>query len=115
MRSIGQRRGAAGHASVVAAADAAGWLTTGYLIMAGIFGLFALEERGTPSAVPAAARLAGDVPAADAVPSATLTSGEDLLFVNGTLMRGLGLHHNLEGAEFVGAVRTAPPLPPLLD
>jgi gamma-glutamylcyclotransferase (GGCT)/AIG2-like uncharacterized protein YtfP len=30
------------------------------------------------------------------------------LFVNGTLMRGLALHHNLDGAEFVGAVRTVP-------
>lgn len=30
------------------------------------------------------------------------------LFVNGTLMRGLSLHHNLEGAEFLGAHRTAP-------
>lgn len=30
------------------------------------------------------------------------------LFVNGTLMRGLALHANLEGAEFVGEVRTEP-------
>lgn len=30
------------------------------------------------------------------------------LFVNGTLMRGLALHANLEGAEFLGAFRTAP-------
>ena len=30
------------------------------------------------------------------------------LFVNGTLMRGLSLHHNLAGAEFMGAYRTAP-------
>jgi len=30
------------------------------------------------------------------------------LFVNGTLMSGLGLHANLAGAEFVGACRTAP-------
>ena len=29
------------------------------------------------------------------------------LFVNGTLMRGLPLHHNLDGAEFLGAFRTA--------
>ncbi len=29
-------------------------------------------------------------------------------FVNGTLMRGLALHKNLEGAEFFGKVRTAP-------
>jgi gamma-glutamylcyclotransferase (GGCT)/AIG2-like uncharacterized protein YtfP len=30
------------------------------------------------------------------------------LFVNGTLMRGLALHPNLEGAEFLGEFRTAP-------
>ena len=30
------------------------------------------------------------------------------LFVNGTLMRGLELHANLEGAEFLGEARTAP-------
>jgi gamma-glutamylcyclotransferase (GGCT)/AIG2-like uncharacterized protein YtfP len=30
------------------------------------------------------------------------------LFVNGTLMRGLALHGNLEGAEFLGEARTAP-------
>ena len=30
------------------------------------------------------------------------------LFVNGTLMRGLALHKNLDGAEFIGTVRTAP-------
>ena len=30
------------------------------------------------------------------------------LFVNGTLMRGLPLHANLEGADFLGEVRTAP-------
>ena len=30
------------------------------------------------------------------------------LFVNGTLMRGLKLHANLEGAEFLGEFRTAP-------
>ena len=30
------------------------------------------------------------------------------LFVNGTLMRGLELHANLDGAEFLGAFRTAP-------
>jgi gamma-glutamylcyclotransferase (GGCT)/AIG2-like uncharacterized protein YtfP len=30
------------------------------------------------------------------------------LFVNGTLMRELKLHHNLDGAEFLGAFRTAP-------
>jgi gamma-glutamylcyclotransferase (GGCT)/AIG2-like uncharacterized protein YtfP len=30
------------------------------------------------------------------------------LFVNGTLMRGLKLHGNLAGADFLGAFRTAP-------
>ena len=30
------------------------------------------------------------------------------LFVNGTLMRGLTLHRNLEGAEFLGSYETAP-------
>jgi gamma-glutamylcyclotransferase (GGCT)/AIG2-like uncharacterized protein YtfP len=30
------------------------------------------------------------------------------LFVNGTLMRGLKLHHNLDGATFLGAFRTTP-------
>lgn len=90
--------------------NAAGALTIGYLIMAAIFGIFALLERGKPADATAAdtAGPAGDVPAADAVPAATLASGEDLLFVNGTLMRGLGLHHNLDGAEFLGEVRTAP-------
>ena len=87
--------------------NAAGALTIGYLIMALIFGLFALQERRS-APVTAVVGPAGDVPAADAVPAATLTSGEDLLFVNGTLMRGLALHANLEGAEFVAAVRTAP-------
>jgi len=30
------------------------------------------------------------------------------LFVNGTLMRGLALHQNLTGAEFLGELETAP-------
>lgn len=30
------------------------------------------------------------------------------LFVNGTLMRGLALHGNLDGAAFLGEARTAP-------
>jgi len=33
---------------------------------------------------------------------------DDLLFVNGTLMRGLGLHGNLQGAEFLAEMKTAP-------
>ena len=32
----------------------------------------------------------------------------NLLFVNGTLMRGLKLHANLDGAEFVEEAQTAP-------
>jgi gamma-glutamylcyclotransferase (GGCT)/AIG2-like uncharacterized protein YtfP len=30
------------------------------------------------------------------------------LFVNGTLMRGLALHPNLDGAEFLGECNTVP-------
>ena len=37
-----------------------------------------------------------------------MSNDGDLLFVNGTLMRGLALHGNLAGAEFVEAIRTAP-------
>jgi gamma-glutamylcyclotransferase (GGCT)/AIG2-like uncharacterized protein YtfP len=33
---------------------------------------------------------------------------DELLFVNGTLMRGLKLHPNLDGATFLEAPRTAP-------
>ena len=33
---------------------------------------------------------------------------DDLLFVNGTLMRGLKLHPNLDGATFLEAPSTAP-------
>jgi gamma-glutamylcyclotransferase (GGCT)/AIG2-like uncharacterized protein YtfP len=33
--------------------------------------------------------------------------GSFVLFVNGTLMRGLGLHHNLDGADFIAEARTA--------
>jgi AGZA family xanthine/uracil permease-like MFS transporter len=36
------------------------------------------------------------------------TGGAFLLFVNGTLMRGLELHGNLRGAEFVEEAVTAP-------
>jgi gamma-glutamylcyclotransferase (GGCT)/AIG2-like uncharacterized protein YtfP len=31
------------------------------------------------------------------------------LFVNGTLMKGLKLNMNLDGSEFMGEFRTAPP------
>ena len=34
--------------------------------------------------------------------------GSDLLFVNGTLMRGLALNANLDGAKFIEEARTAP-------
>jgi gamma-glutamylcyclotransferase (GGCT)/AIG2-like uncharacterized protein YtfP len=34
--------------------------------------------------------------------------GSNLLFVNGTLMRGLALNANLDGATFIGEFRTAP-------
>lgn len=84
--------------------NAASALTIGYAIMALIFGLFALASRGKASAL----GVAGDVPAVDAEQSGTLATGQDLLFVNGSLMRGLGLHANLEGAEFIGVVRTVP-------
>jgi len=36
------------------------------------------------------------------------TLDDELIFVNGTLMRGLELHGNLDGAEFLEEVRTAP-------
>ena len=42
-----------------------------------------------------------------AVSGASVNSGSLDLFVNGTLMRGLPLHHHLQGAEFLGEVRTA--------
>ncbi len=38
----------------------------------------------------------------------TERDGAFLLFVNGTLMRGLGLHGNLKGAEFLEEAVTAP-------
>ena len=37
-----------------------------------------------------------------------MSVGSFELFVNGTLMRGLALHANLDGAEFVREARTAP-------
>jgi AGZA family xanthine/uracil permease-like MFS transporter len=36
------------------------------------------------------------------------TEDSSLLFVNGTLMRGLALHANLDGAAFLEEVQTAP-------
>ena len=43
------------------------------------------------------------MPSSHGIPDA----GGSLLFVNGTLMRGLALHANLDGAEFLGELRTA--------
>ena len=37
-----------------------------------------------------------------------MTSQDRVLFVNGTLMRGLALHANLAGARFLGEISTAP-------
>ena len=76
-------------------------IVAGYLIMAGIVGLLAVRGE-TGSEDPA---VAGE-PGADAMPEAE--TGAIDLFVNGTLMRGLELERNLAGAEFLGAVRTAP-------
>ena len=60
-------------------------VTLGYLFLAGILGAFAWQARG-------------EEPELD----------DEFLFVNGTLMRGLELHGNLDGAEFVEEVSTAP-------
>jgi gamma-glutamylcyclotransferase (GGCT)/AIG2-like uncharacterized protein YtfP len=38
----------------------------------------------------------------------TLPEDPFVLFVNGTLMRGLALHANLDGAEFLGEAATVP-------
>lgn len=59
-------------------------VSLGYLFLAIIFGAYGI-------------RRANEAPALD----------DDLLFVNGTLMRGLELHGNLAGAEFLEEVRTA--------
>ncbi len=61
-------------------------VTLGYLIFAGIMVAFAFAGRRDT-----------ERPLDDSI-----------LFVNGTLMRGLGLHHNLAGAEFLEEVSTAP-------
>ncbi len=76
-------------------------LVAGYLLMAAITGWFAFRGE-TGSDEPAAA---GE-PGADAFAAAE--TGAIELFVNGTLMRGLELNRNLNGAEFLGEVRTAP-------
>lgn len=59
-------------------------VSLGYLFLAVIFGAYGI-------------RRTNEAPALD----------DDLLFVNGTLMRGLELHGNLAGAEFLEEVRTA--------
>jgi AGZA family xanthine/uracil permease-like MFS transporter len=61
-------------------------VTLGYLLLAALLAGFGWRDRG-----------------------ATDTDLDDaLLFVNGTLMRGLELHHNLTGAEFLEETTTAP-------
>jgi adenine/guanine/hypoxanthine permease len=77
-------------------------VSLGYLFMAAVFLLFALHQRRPDMPTEAEE----GAPTADAVDPAT--AGAELLFVNGTLMRGLALHSNLDGAEFVEEVRTAP-------
>src|SRR2546425_3768782 len=47
-------------------------------------------------------------PSRPAAPNPGGAVGSELLFVNGTLMRGLALHANLDGAEFVEEAQTAP-------
>lgn len=61
-------------------------VTVGYLLMAAVLALFGYLHRNEK---------ATELP-------------QELLFVNGTLMRGLGLHENLAGAEFVEEISTAP-------
>lgn len=76
-------------------------IVAGYAIMAAITG-FLFVRGDTGSEDPA---VAGE-PGVDAFPEAA--TGAIDLFVNGTLMQGLALNRNLDGAEFLGAVRTAP-------
>ncbi len=61
-------------------------VTIGYLLLAVIFGAFWLSSSHEQTA----------------------TLDDELLFVNGTLMRGLALHANLDGAELLEEVATAP-------
>ncbi|WP_127125808.1 gamma-glutamylcyclotransferase [Georgenia sp. SYP-B2076] len=61
-------------------------VTLGYVLLALILAAFGWRERGGAGA----------------------PLDDSLLFVNGTLMRGLELHGNLAGAELLGEVRTAP-------
>lgn len=61
-------------------------VTIGYLLMAAVLALFGYLHRNEKNT---------ELP-------------QELLFVNGTLMRGLGLHQNLSGAEFVEEISTAP-------
>jgi adenine/guanine/hypoxanthine permease len=66
--------------------NAAPPVTIGYLLLAAILAGFGFSARGEK---------AGDL-------------DDGLLFVNGTLMRGLPLHGNLTGAELLEETRTAP-------
>jgi AGZA family xanthine/uracil permease-like MFS transporter len=53
-------------------------------------------------------RIMNNVDPGAATASTESAEEELLLFVNGTLMKGLALHANLEGATFLEEVRTAP-------
>jgi len=61
-------------------------VTLGYLLLAVILGAFWLTSRHEQ----------------------TTALDDEVLFVNGTLMRGLALHSNLDGAELLEEVETAP-------
>ena len=60
-------------------------VSLGYLFIAAIFAAFGWQKSQDAAAL-----------------------DDELLFVNGTLMRGLELHGNLDGGEFLEEVRTAP-------
>lgn len=61
-------------------------VSLGYLLLALVLAAFGWRDRGVSDA----------------------EFDDGLLFVNGTLMRGLELHHNLSGAELLEEVSTAP-------
>jgi adenine/guanine/hypoxanthine permease len=79
-------------------------VTLGYVFMALLFLAFAYQaDRGAVFA-----RGGVKAPAMDAVSVEALDAGDaELLFVNGTLMRGLPRNPELDGAEFLEEVRTA--------
>ena len=66
--------------------NAAPSVTIGYILLAGILASFGFAFRKDKNT----------------------SLPDELLFVNGTLMRGLDLHGNLAGAEFQGEIKTAP-------